>query len=112
MNNSPKDYLTDRVKEKIELIVDSAFVQGWEAALKLADKHSIDVQVQAIQALLTSEVEKERERLLGTIKDRKKSVEELLPIMGEAYNELSVQVAFKEGYNKALSDIKEEGSKS
>jgi hypothetical protein len=32
----------------------------------------------------------------------KKSVEELKPIMGEAYTDLSVQVAFKEGYNKAI----------
>ena len=31
-----------------------------------------------------------------------KSVEELLPIMGDAYKDLSVQVAFKEGYNAAV----------
>lgn len=31
-----------------------------------------------------------------------RSVEELLPVMGKAYTDLSVQVAYKEGYNKAL----------
>jgi len=34
-----------------------------------------------------------------------KSVEELLPIMGESYGDLSVQVAYKEGYNKAISQV-------
>lgn len=33
-----------------------------------------------------------------------KSVEELLPIMGPAYKDLSVQVAYKEGYNAAVKN--------
>jgi hypothetical protein len=38
---------------------------------------------------------------------KKKSVEELLPIMGSAYNDLSVQVAYKEGYNRAISELQD-----
>lgn len=34
-----------------------------------------------------------------------KSVKELLPIMGEAYKDLSVKVAYKEGYNRAIKEI-------
>jgi hypothetical protein len=34
-----------------------------------------------------------------------KSVEELKDKMGSAYNDLSVQVAYKEGYNRALKDV-------
>lgn len=48
----------ETLEEKIELIVDSAFVQGWEAALKLSQKHSIEVQVQAILSIIDEEVGK------------------------------------------------------
>ena len=48
----------ETLEEKIELIVDSAFVQGWEAALKLSQKHSIEPQVQAILSLIDEEKEK------------------------------------------------------
>ena len=37
----------------------------------------------------------------------KKSVAELLEKMGSAYNNLSVQVAYKEGYNHAISVAQE-----
>lgn len=39
------------------------------------------------------------------IGELKKSVEELKPLMGDAFNDLSVQVAFKEGYNKAVDAL-------
>lgn len=35
----------------------------------------------------------------------KKSVEELKEIMGSAYNDFSVKVAFKEGYNAAKQEL-------
>ena len=34
-----------------------------------------------------------------------KSVKELLPIMGRAYKDISVQVAYKEGYNQAIKEL-------
>lgn len=36
---------------------------------------------------------------------QRKSVDELKSKMGEAYNDLSVQFAYKEGYNKSIEDI-------
>lgn len=36
----------------------------------------------------------------------KKSVEELRAVMGNAFMDLSVQVAFKEGYNQAIKEMK------
>jgi uncharacterized protein YjgD (DUF1641 family) len=45
-----------------------------------------------------------KEEIKDKIKEKlnTKSVEELLPVMGDSYKEMSVQVAFKEGYNKAM----------
>lgn len=94
----PKDYLTDRVKEEIELIVDSAFVQGWEAALKLADKHSIDVQVQAILSLLTSEVERTVKEVIG-------DDEVYTTAIGSLYDERVTRNQLRKVQRKALSDI-------
>jgi len=34
-----------------------------------------------------------------------KSVDDLIPVMGSAYNDLSVRVAYKEGYNKAIRSV-------
>lgn len=41
----------------------------------------------------------------------KKSVEELRAVMGNAFMDLSVQVAFKEGYNEAIREMKQKVTK-
>lgn len=41
------------------------------------------------------------------IQDKLKSVGELRDKMGSSYNDLSVQVAYKEGYNQAIKDVSE-----
>ena len=38
---------------------------------------------------------------------QEKSIKELKPQMGSIYNELDVQVAYKEGYNKAIREVKQ-----
>ena len=57
--------------------------------IEFADKYVASLTTQRIEA----------------IRNDKKSVKELLPVMGEAYNDLSVQVAYKEGYNRGHVDV-------
>lgn len=44
--------------------------------------------------------------LIRQIEEQRSSVEQLKEKMGIAYEDLSVQVAYKEGYNASLEDIK------
>ena len=48
---------------------------------------------------------KEIDTLLDGLKGETKSVEELRFFMDNAYNDLSVKVAFKEGYNQAVKEF-------
>lgn len=53
-----------------------------------------------------SQFQQYKASLLRQIEEQKSSVEQLREKMGIAYEDLSVQVAYKEGYNASLEDIK------
>lgn len=47
------------------------------------------------------------DQIISSVLERipeKKGVDELLVTMGDIYNDLAVQVAYKEGYNKAIEE--------
>lgn len=53
-------------------------------------------------------VKDDKSDLIKRLEAKKGSVDQLREKMGEAYNDLSVQVAYKEGFNRALQDAIDE----
>lgn len=61
-----------------------------------------------LKHFLATALEEQKQDVLAEIEGvtGAKSVQELLPTMGEAYKDISVQVAYKEGYNKSKSELR------
>lgn len=58
-----------------------------------------------VKSFLHSSIEKAVKEAVEKMIGERKSVEELKEKMGSAYNDLSVQVAYKEGYNQHIKDM-------
>lgn len=85
--------MTDNyIREVIEEFKDKYWTQ-------LIDDYGDEHLYDEVIGFITSAIQMERDRIIREL--GRKSVDELKEIMGDAYNDLSVQVAFKEGYNKA-----------
>ncbi len=93
-----KNQLEEEVKKELSVIlaVGMAF-QAFQHSQEQVDK-----DMSKSKSKLLSLFTKRQEEVIGELEGDKKGVDELLPTMGDAYNNLAVQVAYKEGFNMGL----------